>query len=77
MIKLISKDNEGDRLCFMTLAELYKYIYKPDKEKKKFTYADIQLYLDQRGIVPIALDEKGVSYYRAYERNGKYSLAAR
>lgn len=77
MIKLISKDSEGDRLCFMTLAELYKYIYKPDKEKKKFTYADIQLYLDQRGIVPIALDEKGVSYYQAYERNGKYSLAAR
>lgn len=77
MIKLISKDNEGDRLCFVTLAELYKYIYKPDKEKKKFTYADIQLYLDQRGIVPIALDEKGVSYYQAYERNGKYSLAAR
>lgn len=77
MIKLISKDNEGDRLCFMTLAELYKYIYKPDKEKKKFTYADIQLYLDQRGIVPIALDEKGVSYYQAYERSGKYSLAAR
>lgn len=75
MIKLISKDNEGDRLCFMTLAELYKYIYKPDKEKKKFTYADIQLYLDQRGIVPIALDEKGVSYYQAYERYGKYFLA--
>ena len=50
MIKLISKDKDGERLCFMTLAELYKYIYKPDKE---------------------------VSYYQAYERNGKYSLAGR
>ena len=77
MIKLISKDKDGDRLCFMTLAELYKYIYKPDKEKKKLTYADIQLALDQRGITPIALDEKGVSYYEAYEHNGKYSLVSR
>lgn len=60
MIKLISKDKEGNRLCFMTLAELYKYIYKPDKEKKKLTYADIQLSLEERGILPVAIDEKGV-----------------
>ena len=77
MIKLISKDKDGDRLCFMTLAELYKYIYKPDKTKKNITYADIQLYLEQRGIGPVALDEKGVSYYEAYEHNGKYSLLTR
>lgn len=74
MIKLISKDNEGYRVCFLTLAEIYKYIYKPDKEKKKFTYADIQLSLDERRILPVAIDEKGVSYYQAYERYGKYSL---
>ncbi len=61
----------------MTLGlELYKYyFYKPDK-KEKFTYADIQPYLDQRGIVP------GCSVFvrltiKHSERNGKYSLAAR
>lgn len=75
MIKLISKDNDGNRLCFMTLAEIYKYIYKPDKEKKKLTYADIQLSLEERGILPVAIDEKGVSYYKAYERYGRYLLA--
>lgn len=75
MIKLLSRDKDGDRICLMTIAEIYKYIYKHDKSKKNLTYADIQSGFIEEGRVADAIDEKGVAYYRAYERNGRYFLA--
>jgi hypothetical protein len=74
MLKFIKKEEEGYRFCYLSVAEIYKYIYKPDKLKKHLTYADIQSYLDEHKIVADAIDEKGVSYYQAYEYNGKYFL---
>ena len=75
MIKLLSRDKDGDRLCYMTIAEIYKYIYKQDKSEKNLTYADIQSEFIEEGRDADAVDEKGVAYYRAYERNGRYFLA--
>lgn len=75
MLKFIKKEEKGFRFCYLSVAEIYKYIYKPDKEKKHVTYADIQFYLDEHGILADAVDEKGVAYYQAYEMNGKYYLA--
>lgn len=75
MIKLINRDKDGDRICLMSIAEIYKYIYKHDKSKEKLTYADIQSELIEKGKVADAIDEKGLAYYYAYERNGKYYLA--
>lgn len=74
MLKFIKKHKDGHRYCYLSVAEIYKYIYKPDEKKKHLTYADIQLYLDEHGILADAIDEKGVSYYQAYELNGKYYL---
>lgn len=75
MIKLIERDEKGDRICLMSLAEIYKYIYKPDKSKKNLTYADIQAELTEKRIDADAIDEKGIAYYYAFERDGKYYLA--
>lgn len=74
MLKFIKKEGEGYRFCYLSVAEIYKYVYKPDKNKKHLTYADIQLYLDDKEILADAIDEKGVPYYRAYEYDGKYYL---
>lgn len=75
MIKLIDRDKDGDRICLMSIAEIYKYIYKHDETKKNLTYADIQSELIEKGKDADAIDEKGLAYYYAYERNGKYYLA--
>lgn len=74
MIKLLSRDENGYRLCLMSIAEIYKYIYKHDKIKKNLTYADIQSEFIEKGMVADGIDEKGLAYYYVGERNGRYFL---
>lgn len=74
MIKLLSRDKDGYRLCLMSIAEIYKYIYKHDKTKKNLTYADIQSEFIEEGRDADGIDEKGLAYYYVGERNGRYFL---
>ncbi len=53
---------------------LYKYIYKPDKEKSSMCMQTYNCILTNMALSSLS-DEKWVSYYQAYERNRKYSLA--
>lgn len=55
-------DEDGEKLDFrlMSLKDIWEVIYDKDKS---VTYADIAYKYQQKGFVPVALDDKQIQYY--------------
>lgn len=69
---LYSQNDNGAKQVLMSVKDIWTYIFKKSKTKN---YGDVQVFLNKKEILPVAIDDSGVQYYLAFKTSdGKYLL---